>query len=54
MNIQPDQADVSGFDAYLERYKKGITIEAQAIKSLELREFKSYRERHKDEKHAEA
>lgn len=52
--IQPDQADVSGFDAYLERYKKGIAIEAQAIKSLELREFKSYRERHKDKKHAEA
>ncbi len=32
--IQPDPADVAGFDAYLERYEKGLPIEAAAIEHL--------------------
>ena len=32
--IQPDPADAAGFDAYLERYEKGLPIEAAAIRNL--------------------
>lgn len=32
--IQPDPADVAGFDEYLARYEKGLPIEAQAVQSL--------------------
>ena len=32
--MQPDPKDVEGFMAYIERYKMGISIEKQALKSL--------------------
>ncbi len=33
--IRPDPADVAGFDAYLARYEKGLSIEAAAVGSLQ-------------------
>ncbi len=32
--MAPDPKDVEGFEKYVERYKEGIAIEAQAVKSL--------------------
>ena len=32
--IAPDQADVDGFAAFMERYKKGLIIERAAVKGL--------------------
>lgn len=32
--IAPDQADVSGFAAFMERYKKGLVIERAAVEWL--------------------
>jgi hypothetical protein len=32
--VKPDPKDVAGFQEYFERYKKGLAIEAQAVKSL--------------------
>ena len=32
--IQPDPADVKGFGEYLERYEKGLQIEAAAVRNL--------------------
>lgn len=32
--IQPDAADVAGFDAFIERYKKGLPIEQAAVEYL--------------------
>lgn len=32
--IQPSQADVDGFDVFIERYKKGISIERAAVEHL--------------------
>ena len=31
--IQPDPADVAGFQKYLARYKKGLSIEAEALRA---------------------
>jgi sugar (pentulose or hexulose) kinase len=33
--IAPDQADVEGFAAFMERYKKGLVIERAAVEALE-------------------
>lgn len=32
--IAPDPADVAGFDAFIERYKAGLPIEAAAVAAL--------------------
>jgi hypothetical protein len=32
--ILPDQADVEGFTAFMERYKKGLVIERAAVDGL--------------------
>jgi hypothetical protein len=32
--IAPDQADVGGFKAFMERYKKGLAIERAAVDGL--------------------
>jgi len=32
--IAPDQADVGGFAAFMERYKKGLVIERAAVDGL--------------------
>ena len=32
--IAPDQADVDGFTAFMERYKKGLIIERAAVQGL--------------------
>ncbi len=32
--MQPDQADVDGFDTFIERYKKGLSIERAAVENL--------------------
>ena len=32
--MQPDQADVEGFDTFIERYKKGLSIERAAVENL--------------------
>jgi hypothetical protein len=32
--IAPDQADVYGFAAFMERYKKGLVIERAAVNAL--------------------
>ena len=32
--IAPDQADVDGFSAFMERYKKGLVIEKTAVDGL--------------------
>jgi hypothetical protein len=32
--IAPDQADVDGFTAFMERYKKGLIIERAAVEGL--------------------
>jgi hypothetical protein len=32
--IAPDQADVDGFAAFMERYKKGLVIERAAVDGL--------------------
>jgi sugar (pentulose or hexulose) kinase len=32
--IAPDQGDVNGFTAFMERYKKGLTIERAAVDAL--------------------
>jgi sugar (pentulose or hexulose) kinase len=34
MTIEPDQADVAGFMAFMERYKKGLVIERAAVDAL--------------------
>jgi sugar (pentulose or hexulose) kinase len=34
MTLMPDQADVAGFAAFMERYKKGLTIERAAVDGL--------------------
>jgi sugar (pentulose or hexulose) kinase len=34
MTIVPDQADVAGFAAFMERYKKGLVIERAAVDAL--------------------
>ena len=34
MTIAPDQADVAGFTAFMERYKKGLIIERAAVEGL--------------------
>ena len=31
---EPDEADVKGFDEYIERYKKGLTVERAAVDVL--------------------
>ncbi len=33
--VKPDPSDVEGFDAFFERYHKGLTIEAAAVKALD-------------------
>ncbi len=33
--IRPDPADVAGFDAYLARYERGLSIEAAAVSALQ-------------------
>ncbi len=33
--VQPDPRDVAGFRVYFERYKKGLAVEAAAVKSLQ-------------------
>jgi sugar (pentulose or hexulose) kinase len=33
--IEPDPADVQGFSAFMERYKKGLVIERAAVDALE-------------------
>jgi len=32
--IAPDPRDVAGFQTFLERYKQGLAIEAEAVKTL--------------------
>jgi hypothetical protein len=32
--VAPDQADVDGFTAFMERYKKGLLIERAAVDGL--------------------
>ena len=32
--MQPDKADVDGFDIFIERYKKGLSIERAAVENL--------------------
>jgi len=32
--IAPNQTDVDGFSAFMERYKKGLTIERAAVDAL--------------------
>ncbi|MDE6606980.1 MAG: FGGY-family carbohydrate kinase [Lachnospiraceae bacterium] len=32
--MQPDKADVDGFDTFIERYKKGLSIERAAVENL--------------------
>ena len=34
MTIVPDQADVDGFMAFMERYKEGLVIERTAVDAL--------------------
>ena len=34
VTIAPDQADVDGFNTFMERYKKGLTIERTAVEDL--------------------
>jgi sugar (pentulose or hexulose) kinase len=34
MTIAPDQADVDGFTAFMERYKSGLVIERTAVDAL--------------------
>ena len=33
--MEPDAEDVKGFDAFIERYKKGLPIERAAVESLQ-------------------
>ena len=33
--IQPDPADVEGFETFIERYKKGLSIESAAIEAMD-------------------
>ena len=32
--MEPDQADVAGFDQFMERYRAGLVIERTAIDTL--------------------
>lgn len=32
--LEPDKSDVQGFNAFAERYKKGLTIEEEAVKNI--------------------
>ena len=34
MTIAPDQGDIDGFTAFMERYKKGLVIERTAVNAL--------------------
>ena len=34
MTVEADPADVAGFDAYIERYAKGLAIEKAAVEHL--------------------
>ena len=33
VRMEPDPADVAGFEAFIERYKKGLSIERAAVES---------------------
>ena len=35
ISVDPDPADVAGFDQFIERYKKGLAIEKAAVEVLE-------------------
>ena len=35
ISVDPDPADVAGFDTFIERYKKGLAIEKAAVEVLE-------------------
>ena len=32
--MQPDETDVKGFDAFMNRYAKGLSIEKAAVEAL--------------------
>ena len=32
--MEPDPKDVEGYEVFIERYKKGVAIEKEALKSL--------------------
>lgn len=36
ITMQPDPEDVKGFDEYIERYEKGLTIEQEAVSCLQV------------------
>lgn len=34
VRMEPDAADVAGFETFIERYKKGLAIERAAVQSM--------------------
>ena len=40
LTVQPDQKDVDGFAAFMERYKKGLVIERAAVEGLKVDDAK--------------